>query len=205
MLEYIQRYVIECEWGIGYLVTNALQVCGAVILLREFSRDRRGLLALIIECLLGYAACLALHSIYYALFGEWQMDHIVFGVFMVLYAVIRSRYDFRVCLVRGWMYAASILVMLPISEPLGRLFASFNEAYYAWAQYLTPVVMAAMILSEVWFLRHFSFDTGNAIGGKYVWMQLSISIITIGIEIYAELTGAISSVRGFNVLICICL
>ncbi|MGN1021393.1 MAG: sensor histidine kinase [Aristaeellaceae bacterium] len=205
MPEYIQRFVIDCEWGSGYLVTNALQVCGAIILLREFPRDRRGLLALIAECLLGCLAGLALHSVYYALIGEWQMDHITFGLFMVLYAVLRSRYDFRVCLVRGWMYAASILVMLPISEPLGRFFASINQAYYAWAQYLTPVVMAVMILAEVWFLRHFSFDTGNAIGGKYVWMQLIISVITIGIELYAELTGAIVSAQSFNVLICICL
>ena len=93
-------------------------------------------------------------SVCYALFGEWQMDHIVFGVFLALYAVVRSRYDFRVCLVRGWMFMASTMVMLPISEPLGRMFAAINQAYYAWAQYLTPVVVAAMIFAEVWFLLH---------------------------------------------------
>lgn len=127
---------------------------------------RYSLGAALAEWLVCCLACLAMDSVCYALFGEWQMDHIVFGVFLALYAVVRSRYDFRVCLVRGWMFMASTRVMLPISEPLGRMFAAINQAYHAWAQYLTPVVVAAMIFAEVWFLRHDSFDRGNTAGGK---------------------------------------
>ena len=62
-----------------------------------------------------------------------------------------------------------------------------------------------MIFAEVWFLRHFSFDTGTSIGGKYVWMQMVISIIIIGIEAYAELSESARIVKDFNVLICVCL
>ena len=150
-------------------------------------------------------AYLALDSAYFGLFGPWEMDRIMLGLFTLLYAVFRSPYDFRVCLVRGWMYLATVMVMLPISEPLGDLVRSIRPEYMVWAQYLTPLAMTLMVLIEVWFLRHFSFDTGTAIGGKYVWMQFIISLITILIEGFAELNGAARAEKGFNVLICVCL
>lgn len=114
MPEYMQRFVIECQWGYGYLATNAMQLGGALV-----------------EWLVCCLACLAMDSVCYALFGEWQMDHIVLDVFLALYTVVRSRYDVRGCLVRGWMFMASTMVMLPISEPLGRMFAAINQAHYA--------------------------------------------------------------------------
>lgn len=62
-----------------------------------------------------------------------------------------------------------------------------------------------MIFTEIWFLRHFSFETGTAIGGKYVWMQVVISAIIIGLELYADLSKAIVNARNFNILVCVSL
>lgn len=59
--------------------------------------------------------------------------------------------------------------------------------------------------TEIWFLRHFSFETGTAIGGKYVWMQVVISAIIIGLELYADLSKAIVNARNFNILVCVSL
>lgn len=146
-----------------------------------------------------------MNSVIFALFKGPQMPRIATFLFVACYAVFRSRYDFRVCLVRGWMYAASIMVMLPISESVGNLFERINEHWFSWSQYLTPAVMGIMIFAEVWFLRHFSFDTGTSIAGKYVWLQMVISVITIGIEVYADITQAVVAAKGFNVLICVCL
>ena len=205
MLAYIQQFVIEHRFGYGYLFTNVMLVLGAVMLLRDFpARKRRGWL-FAAECAVSCVVYMLMDSLYFWAFGHWQMDRIVISLFVLFYAVLRSQYDFRVCLVRGWMYIATVMVMLPISEPLGDLFRSIREEFMAWSQYLTPLAMALMVLSEVLFLRHFSFDTGTTIGVKYVWMQFVISLITILIEGCAELTGAAQAVKGFNVLICICL
>ena len=205
MLEYTQRFIIEHQMGYGYLFTNAMLVMATIMLLRDFPKNRKGIVLFLAELLVGCIVYVLMDSVFFMLFKGWQMDRISTLLFVAFYAVFRSKYDFRVCLVRGWMYAASIMVMLPISEPVGRLFESVNESWFTWAQYLTPGVIAVMIFAEVWFLRHFSFDTGTSIGGKYVWMQMVISIITIGIEAYAELSEAARIVKGFNVLICVCL
>lgn len=191
--------------GYGYVFTNAMLIMAAVMLLRDFPKNKKGIAQFFIEYLVCCASYILLDSLLFWLTSGWQMDRIALSIFVTGYAILRSKYDFRVCLVRGWMFVASVMVMLPISEPLGELFASLNESYFAWAQYLTPLVATVMIFTEIWFLRHFSFETGTAIGGKYVWMQVVISAIIIGLELYADLSKAIVNARNFNILVCVSL
>ena len=205
MLEYTQRFIIEHQMGYGYLFTNTMLILATIILLRDFTKGRKGAFLFLAEFFICCIVYVLMDSVFFMFFNGWQMDRIVIALFVAMYAVFRSKYDFRVCLVRGLMYVASIMVMLPISEPLGELFGSLNKDYFVWAQYLTPLVMAIMIFAETWFLRKFSFQTGTAVGSKYVWMQVIVSGIIIGIELYAELTQAIAVAKSFNVLICICL
>ena len=205
MLEYTQRFIIEHQMGYGYLFTNGMLIMATIMLLRDFSKKPKGIVLFFAEFFVCCIIYVLMDSVFFMLFNGWQMDRIVIALFVAMYAVFRSKYDFRVCLVRGWMYVASIMVMLPVSEPLGELFGALNKDYFVWAQYLTPLVMAIMIFAEIWFLRKFSFQTGTAVGSKYVWMQVIISAIIIGIELYAELTQTIVAAKSFNVLICICL
>ena len=191
--------------GYGYVFTNAMLIMAAVMLLRDFPKNKKGIAQFFIEYLVCCASYILLDSLLFWLTSGWQMDRIALSIFVTGYTILRSKYDFRVCLVRGWMFVASVMVMLPISEPLGELFASLNESYFAWAQYLTPLVATVMIFTEIWFLRHFSFETGTAIGGKYVWMQVVISAIIIGLELYADLSKAIVNARNFNILVCVSL
>lgn len=191
--------------GYGYVFTNAMLIMAAVMLLRDFPKNKKGIAQFFIEYLVCCASYILLDSLLFWLTSGWQMDRIALSIFVTGYTILRSKYDFRVCLVRGWMFVASVMVMLPISEPLGELFASLNESYFAWAQYLTPLVATVMIFTEIWFLRHFSFETGTAIGGKYVWMQVVISAIIIGLELYADLSKTIVNARNFNILVCVSL
>lgn len=202
MLGYFQTFVLEHQWGYGYLLTNAMLICAVVMLLRSFPHTRQGVLLAVLECAVCCAVYLCLDSIYYALFGAWQIGRMVMAIFTLLYATFRSTYDVRVRLVRGWVFYASMMVMVPISEPLGELIWGINDAYMIWAQYTTPVMMAILIVLEVWFLKHFSFDTGSLIGGQYLLAQLTTSLVTIIIEAYAAVMDISSVCRGFNVLVC---
>ncbi len=206
MLTYIQEFIIQRRFGYGYLFTNAMVVLAVILLLkRDLPKGKKGWAGLAVEWMVCCAVYVLLDSVYMAHLGMWQMDRLMTAFFIILYAVIRSRYSFRVCLVRGWVFFASEMVMLPISEPMGRLFGGLNPDWYAWAQYLTPVIMAGLLIAEVWFLRHFAFKTDTAVGAKYVWMQVFISAMTILIEAYAAFSETAQTDWGFNVLVCICL
>lgn len=134
--------------GYGYVFTNAMLIMAAVMLLRDFPKNKKGIAQFFIEYLVCCASYILLDSLLFWLTSGWQMDRIALSIFVTGYTILRSKYDFRVCLVRGWMFVASVMVMLPISEPLGELFASLNESYFAWAQYLTPLVATVMILRK---------------------------------------------------------
>lgn len=157
MFEYIRQFILSPGMGYGYVFTNAMLIMAAVMLLRDFPKNKKGIAQFFIEYLVCCASYILLDSLLFWLTSGWQMDRIALNIFVTGYTILRSKYDFRVCLVRGWMFVTSVMVMLPISEPLGELFASLNESYFAWAQYLTPLVATVMIFTEIWFLRHFSF------------------------------------------------
>ena len=202
MLSYVQDFVIDHRMGYGYLFTNTMLIAAVIILFRNFALNRKGILAFIREwfvCLLIYVM---MDSVYYTLFGNTQMDRVNNFLFIVLYCLLRSRYSWRVCLVRGSVLIASVMAMLPISEPLGNLVGSINKAWFGWSQYLTPLAMAAMFMLEVWFLRHFTFDARGVIGTKHVVMQVIVSAVAVAVIMYMELSGAARTVRGPNVLIC---
>ena len=57
MLGYFERFVVEHQWGYGYLFTNAMLICAVVLLLRASPRTRRGVAMAVAEC----AACCCLY------------------------------------------------------------------------------------------------------------------------------------------------
>ena len=150
LFEYIRQFILSPGMGYGYVFTNAMLIMAAVMLLRDFPKNKKGIAQFFIEYLVCCASYILLDSLLFWLTSGWQMDRIALSIFVTGYTILRSKYDFRVCLVRGWMFVASVMVMLPISEPLGELFASLNESYFAWAQYLTPLVATVMIFTEIW-------------------------------------------------------
>ena len=202
MPAYVQDFLIDHQFGYGYIVTNAALVLAVVLLLRDFPRAGRGAAAALAEWAVCCCVYVAMDSVWYVLLGAWQMDRLVLGLFILLYALLRCRYEPRVRLVRGMMFLAGAMVILPISEPLGEAMKAINESWFAWGQYLTPAVMVLLSLGIVWFLRHYAIR-GDILGTWYVWLQCFISAITIGIEAYASFSGEAQEYRLFNVLVCL--
>lgn len=186
MLEYFQLFYLQLDRGICYILTNLALIVGAVLLLNNTDRSFRGMIRKAVECLI----CFAIHGLlvagYYALIGTTHMDRICLLIFLLLYSLIRSPYTHRVCLVRSCVYFASTVVMLPLSEPLGRYFGAINEAYYLWAQYLTLVVVMLLTGAMVFFLRHFAFETKSVVHPQFTFLTVAISVLTVCCQIIAQ-------------------
>lgn len=85
--------------GYGYVFTNAMLIMAAVMLLRDFPKNKKGIAQFFIEYLVCCASYILLDSLLFWLTSGWQMDRIALSIFVTGYAILRSKYDFRVCLV----------------------------------------------------------------------------------------------------------
>ena len=199
MVEYFQLFYLQLDRGICYILTNLVLITGAVLLLNDTTRSLKGVLLKAAECLICFFVHALLVSGYYALIGTTQMDRICLAIFLVLYSLILSRYKRRVSLVRSCVYFASTMVMLPLSEPLGRFFAEINADYYLWAQYLTLVVVMVLTGAMILFLRHFAFDTKSVVHPQFTFLTVAISLLTVACQLAAaswDTNGA------YNRLVC---
>ncbi|MGN0794951.1 MAG: sensor histidine kinase [Aristaeellaceae bacterium] len=199
MLEYFNIFYLNLERGICYILTNLILVAGAVLLLNDMRKGLGGVLRKGAECLACFCVHTLMDSVYYALLGEFQMDRVCLAVFMLLYCLLVSRYKPRVRVVRSFVYFASTMVMLPLSEPFGRIFGEINPDYYQWAQYLTLLVVMLLTGALVAFLRHFSFDSRSVVHPQFTMMSVAMSGLTIVAQI-----GAIvwKPPVAYNLLIC---
>lgn len=187
MLEYLQATVLDLKMGLGFVLTKCFFVIGAVLLLSNTRHEWKAVALKTLEC----AICIIVYFLIAAacnvlipsgsLSGRVEM-----AVFLVLYCLLRSKYGAKACVVRASTYLAGVLVMLPVSEPIGKLLQNVNDAWFTWAQFFTPLIMALMIAIEVWYLRHFAFDTDSMVGTPCVLAQLTISAVTAVVELSAE-------------------
>lgn len=200
MLEYLQSTVLELKFGVGFLITKCLFVIGTVLLLNDWKRGWKPLLMKGLECVVSIVAYFLVSAICALVEPDALAGRLDMAMFLLLYSLVRSRYGARACTVRAATYFAGLMVMLPISEPIGKVLENINAAWFSWAQFFTPSIMAMMIIIEVWYLRHFAFDTGSLVGTSCVLAQLSIAAITVIVELAA---GMMSVGRKFMVTVSI--
>lgn len=201
MLRYFELFFIERIRGVSYIPTVYLQTLAVIFLLNDLPHGWKGWLKKAAEWL-GCCAIVSLISVVYmAIFktDAEPMSHVSLALFTLLYACLRSKYPVGVRLVRGAMFLACVLVSIPLSAPLGTFFASINPAFYAWAQYLTLLLVVVLTVVEVIYLRHFSLEDSSFLQPQYVLLQVGVSVTTIVIEtasIWSEVPGT------FNMLVC---
>lgn len=199
MFEYFSLFFFQLDRGICYILTNLVLVGGAVLLLNDIKLDSKSILCKTAECLLCFVLFSLMVAGYYALFGHEYMDRICLALFLLLYSLLRSKYKRRTCLVRCCIYFASTVVMLPLSEPLGRVFAEINTSYYLWAQYLTLVVVMVLTSAIVFFLRFFAFDAKSIVHPHFTFLTVALSLLTVVCQTIAM---AWDVHDAYNLLIC---
>lgn len=187
MLEYLRATVLDLRLGMGFVLTKCIFVIGAVLLLSNTRREWKAVALKALECALCIVAYFLIAAACSVLIPSGSLSgRVEMAVFLVLYCLVCSKYGAKACIVRASTYLSGVLVMLPVSEPIGKLLQNVNEAWFAWAQFFTPLIMALMIAVEVWYLRHFAFDTDSMVGTPCVLAQLTISAVTAVVELTAE-------------------
>ena len=158
MLDYFYEYYILQSFGPGYVATNVTYVIAAVLLLNGVERSPRGLLRKLGEIVLCWLGTVAYCSAYYHLLGHAWMDRSMMLLFLAFYAAVLSRYSPVTRLVRSSVFFACTMLALPISEPVGELVKDYIDASYTWAEHLTSLIVVALTVLVVAFLRRFSTE-----------------------------------------------
>lgn len=201
MVNYFELFFIRRIRGVSYIPTVYLQTLAVLLLLNDPPHGWKGWLKKAAEWL-GCCVVVSLISVaYIAIFktDAEPMSHASLGVFILLYACVRSKYPIGVRLVRGTMFLACVMVSIPLSAPLGNFFADINPGFFGWAQYLTLVLVVILTAVEVLYLRHFSLEDSSFLQPQYVLLQVGVSVTTMVIEAYTLFNTIPSS---FNMLVC---
>ena len=201
MFTYFDLLFVQHIRGLSYIPTLYIQTIAIVLLLNDLPKTWREWLKKVIECL-GSCIAVSLIGVVYmtAINEEEPISFVSLAVFTLLYALLRSKYPANVCLVRGLMFLACIMVSVPISSPISDLIRSVSPSiYYSWGQFLTLVIIFLLAAIVVAFLRHYSLEAGSLVQTQYLLLQVGISLVTIAIELT---TYWVEIPRGFNVLIC---
>lgn len=205
MAEYFQKIFCEGFRGPSYVPTIVVQVLAMVLLLGKTPGNRREYLYLALDWVGNCALIFLMTSVYYACFGTLNMDYVSLIVLTAFYAALRSPYPPMRRVVMSFMFVACALCSYPLSAPWGEFFQSINEAYFAWASYLTLLVMLIMTSAEVVFLRRFAMPAGSAIAPQYTLIQIGVSAVTILIELYYGIEGVYGveekTIFNFNIVV----
>ena len=76
LFEYIRQFILSPGMGYGYVFTNAMLIMAAVMLLRDFPKNKKGIAQFFIEYLVCCASYILLDSLLFWLTSGWQMDRI---------------------------------------------------------------------------------------------------------------------------------
>ena len=201
MFTYFDYFFARHVRGLSYIPTLYIQTTAIVLLLNDIPRTCHQWIKKILECLVSCFVVTLIGMVYMAVLnGEEPISFVSLATFTFLYALLRSKYPATICLVRGVMFLACIMVSIPLSSPISDMIRSANSSiYYSWGQFLTIVIIFLLTAIVVVYLRHYALEASNPIQPQYLLLQMGISLVTIVIELT---TYWIEIPRGFNVLIC---
>ena len=92
MSEYFQIYFIEQVYGKSYIVTQLAYMAAAILMLNDIKLSIKGTLKKAAETAVCAVVMFLLNSVIYMLIGSTSKDWLSLLVFLVCYAVFRSKY-----------------------------------------------------------------------------------------------------------------
>ncbi len=202
MSEYFSLFFVQGARGASYIPSLCLQVLAVILLLNPATHTWCGCLLKTVEWLVCCLLFQVISATCYALLGNGELlSPLSMALYILLYALFRSKYPLKTRIVRGTMFMACVMVMVPISSPLSDIIKNANPGlYYSWGQYLTLLIIFLLTAFVVWYLRHFSMDADSTIQFQYVVLQASISLVIVAIEL---VPAWVEIPRISNVLTCI--
>lgn len=160
MLEYFQTYYLLHEMGPGYIVTNIFYAVATVLLLRqpEKMRSPRGILETLGHMVGCWVFSVAFCGVGYGIFGQNMfVDRVMMLAMLGIYALCFSKLKATTRLMRSMVFFSCMLHIIPISEPLGKIFEAINESY-TWAEHFTWVVVILLGAGVLFLLLRYSTE-----------------------------------------------
>lgn len=186
---YFQEYYIERNYGPGYVATNITYVVAVVLLLNSIGQGRTAHLRKMGEIALCWLGTVFYCSIYWLVFGHAGMDRSMMLLFLGFYAVFRSKYKPVTRLVRSCVFFSCMMLMLPISEPVGKLIENNINGEYTWAEHLTSLIVVVLTVLVMIFLKRFSTEMLTFIPAFSVMIVAGVSVLCVLLVVASEYFG----------------
>ncbi len=202
MIDYFYQYYVLRQMGPGYVVTNVFYALAVVLLLRQQEKLLgRGLGRTFLDVvglwLLGIVIC----GTGYRIFGQSVMiDRGCAAVQLLVYALFASKLRNITKMTRSFVFFSCFLHIIPISEPLGKLFEEI-DASYVWAEHFTWVVVILLCSVVLAFLKRYSTEKLTFVP-RFPCVLLG-AIAAIGV-IWQLSSSYFQPERGYNVTVAVC-
>lgn len=202
MAEYFTVYLIEKAYGETYLITQAAYVISVILLLNDVKRTWKGILTKIGEIVLGIGFMLVMNSIVYMLIGPTHKDWLQMLLFILIYAIFRSRYRVAVRIVETSVFYSATFLNVVISEPWGDLFHALGYNLYGYMG-ITSLITGLLFFFMTWYLKKFTAEKLSYTPKFGVALMVVISAMA-GISQFSfdwMIPSQTGSIRMYNVVI----
>lgn len=202
MSEYFQIYFIEQVYGKSYIVTQLAYMAAAILMLNDIKLSIKGTLKKAAETAVCAVVMFLLNSVIYMLIGSTSKDWLSLLVFLVCYAVFRSKYRLSTRIVMCSVYYSAAFLNVVISEPWGDFFNRLGYSSYGYLG-ITAILSILLFFFMAWFLKRFSTESFSYTPKSGVILMVAISALA-GISQIAYALLAETLLKGtvaYNVII----
>ncbi len=132
MTEYFQIYFIDQIYGKSYIITQLSYMAAVILMLNDVVCTARGILKKIAEILSCAVLMFLLNSVLYMLIGSTDKDWLSLLIFILGYALLRSKYKISTKIVMCSVFYSTAFLNFVISEPWGDLLNSRGYSSYGY-------------------------------------------------------------------------
>lgn len=200
MWEYYQQFYIEQKFGYAYIVTFFCFIVSVILLLNERPFSKRGWCVKLAHMAVSYMVMLLASGIYYVLFHEVDNMHMILMLlFLMVYAAFISRYRLATRIVMSAVFYSMTMMGLSISEASGAILRSMGMNM-PFDLDLTTVIIVALIILTLCFLRSFTTESHSYVPGFVVVLITVVCVVSCGIQIAHHI---MRTSRNYNIIVCV--
>ncbi len=177
MLDYIQTYYIDMEYGRAFIITQVSFVVFGILLLNDLVFSFKAIFKKIIEILLWLIGFIIFSSYYHRILDSYFLYLIPYGLFLLLYARVSSKYSVATRILRSFMFGSSFILILSISKSFGVMGEASNIAFIQNID-LTSITSVLGFIFTTFFLHKFSTESFRYVPDFSIFLMVAISIFS---------------------------
>lgn len=202
MTEYFRVYFFEKTYGESYIITQIVYAAVVVLMMNPIRLTFEGMVKKIEEITLAVVSLFLINSYIYMVIGETQKNWLPLLLYMVIYAVFRSRYRYSTRIIMGSVFYSAAFLNIVISEPWGDLISTLGFSAYGYMG-ITTLVNILLFVFMGWYLKRFSTEKFSFEPEYGVSLMLIISLVAGGSQVIYDWMAddRMQDIRLYNMLI----